>query len=123
MKVNFFIVIFIIISVLGCTSDNTQEGITGQYSGTFQRGENTSEVTLILNESDFSGESESVKFPAICNGNYSIANNTITFENQCVWTADFDWNLILNNEWSFNYENNSLTLTNSIGDIYTLNKQ
>lgn len=107
---------------MGCTNDDVQKEIAGQYSGTFQRGESTSNITLKFNKSGFSGESETVKFPAICNGNYSISNDTIKFENQCIWTADFDWSLIINNEWSFSFENNVLILTNSIGDIYTLTK-
>ena len=63
------------------------------------------------------------KFPAICNGNYLISSNTIEFENVCVWTAEFDWTLILGENWNYTKENNILIMTKSNGDKYTLTKQ
>lgn len=123
MKINILLVLLGLFTILSCDNDDAQRDINGQYIGTFQRGENSSNVGLTFNSKDFSGESETVKFPAICNGNYSITNNTINFENQCPWTAEFDWSLILSDTWIFSFANDTLTLTNSIGDIYTLTKQ
>lgn len=39
------------------------------------------------------------------------------------WTAEFDWSLILSDTWDFSSKNDVLTLTNSIGDKYTLENQ
>ena len=123
MRVKILVLLIRLLASLGCDNDDVQVDIDGQYLGTFQRGGNSSNVELTLDKKVFSGESETVKFPAICKGNYSISNRTIKFENQCYWTAEFDWSLILSGMWDFSFANNTLTLTNSIGDIYTLTKQ
>jgi hypothetical protein len=123
MKTNILILLFGILTMLSCDKDNIQKGIDGKYSRTFQRGGDSSNVELTLSDTGFSGESEIVKFPAICNGNYLITERVIKFENQCPWTAEFDWSLILNGTWNYSLTNDTLILTNSIGDIYTLTKQ
>ena len=123
MKINILNLLVGILTIFGCDNDDVHRDIDGQYIGTFQRGRNTSNVELTFTDTNFSGESETVKFPAICNGNYSISERTIKFENQCPWTAEFDWSLILTGTWNFSFANNTLILTNSIGDLYTLIKQ
>ena len=47
----------------------------------------------------------------------------MTFENACVWTADFDWTLILWGDWTYTFNGNLLIMTKSNGDKYTLTKQ
>tara|TARA_R110002012_G_C11634209_1_gene610055 strand:- start:1157 stop:1531 length:375 start_codon:yes stop_codon:yes gene_type:complete len=123
MKINILVLLIGILTIFGCDNDDVQRDIDGQYIGIFQRGENSSNVELTLNNSNFTGESEIVKFPAICNGKYSISDRTIKFENQCPWTAEFDWSLILSDTWDFSFTNDTLRLTNSIGDVYTLTKR
>tara|TARA_B110000116_G_scaffold266126_1_gene276374 strand:- start:855 stop:1241 length:387 start_codon:yes stop_codon:yes gene_type:complete len=103
--------------------ENAQSEISGAYIGIFERNGNTSNIELNFMNGIYSGESEIEKFPAICNGNYSISNNTIEFENVCLWTADFDWTLILGENWNYTKENNILIMTKSNGDKYTLTKQ
>ena len=103
--------------------ENAQPEISGAYIGIFERNGNTSNIELNFMNGIYSGESEIEKFPAICNGNYSISNNTIKFENVCVWTAEFDWTLILGENWNYTKENNILIMTKSNGDKYTLTKQ
>ncbi|MEP4780703.1 MAG: hypothetical protein ABJZ18_07005, partial [Algibacter sp.] len=89
----------------------------------FVRGGNNSNVELTFNNGNWTGESEIVKFPALCNGTYSNSGNVITFENACPWTAEFDWTLILGGEWDYSLNGNSLILTKTNGDKYTLTKQ
>ena len=103
--------------------ENAQSEISDAYIGIFERNGNTSNVELNFMNGIYSGESEIEKFPAICNGNYSVSNNTIEFENACVWTAEFDWTLILGENWNYTKENNILIMTKSNGDKYTLTKQ
>ncbi|APQ17168.1 hypothetical protein [Maribacter hydrothermalis] len=122
MKTPFLIVVLVLFTLNGCNTANNADDIEGYYTGTFQRGEIISNVTLNLNGKNFSGESDIAKFPAICNGNFTILNDMVTFDNLCPWTAEFDWSLILSNEWHFTIDYNKLTLTNSIGDIYILTK-
>ena len=106
--------------------DNDEEtfvNLEGHYVGIFERGEKTSNVELTLNNRAFNGQSEIVNFPALCNGTYTISGNKIAFINHCIWTADFDWTLVLGGEWTFILHNDILIMTNSQEDKYTLVKQ
>lgn len=115
--------IFLIISCNNNDDENPQTEINGEYVGIFERGENNSIVELTFNNGNWSGESEIIKFPALCNGTYTNSGNTITFENACPWTAEFDWTLILGGEWNYSLNENLLILTKTNGDKYTLTKQ
>jgi hypothetical protein len=115
-----------IVLIMSCNQnddENPQSEINGEYIGIFERNGNTSNVELNFTNGIYSGESETEKFPAICNGNYSISNNSIEFENVCHWTAEFDWTLILGENWNYTMESNTLIMTKSNGDKYTLIKQ
>jgi hypothetical protein len=101
----------------------TRKDIEGQYIVTFQRDDDITSVTLQLNKNKFSGESDKTKFPFICNGIYSISNSIVKFKNQCVWQGDFNWSLILVDTWEVSTINDTLTMSNSIGDIYRLTKR
>ncbi len=123
MNLKYLVLVGIIIIALACSSDDDQPNIEGEYIGIFERNGNTSNVELNFANGIFSGDSETVKFPAICNGNYSISNKTIEFENLCIWTAEFDWTLVLGENWNYTFINNILTMTKVNGDKYTLTKQ
>jgi hypothetical protein len=116
-----------IVFIRSCNNDdddeNYQAEINGEYIGFFERNGNITNVELNFVDGSYSGESRTEKFPAICNGNYSISNNSIEFENVCTWKADFDWTLILGENWNYTIENNILIMTKSNGDKYTLTKQ
>ena len=125
MKSKILLLIGIMFMTLACNNDdeNPQSEINGEYVGIFERNGNTSNVELNINNGIYSGESDIVKFPAICNGNYSVSSNLIMFQNECIWTAEFDWTLILSDEWNYDLNGNTLILTKSNGDKYTLTKQ
>lgn len=123
MKAHFLILFCLLIGLASCNDEDSPSNINGEYVGVFERNGNSSAVELTFTNGIFSGESEIVKFPALCNGTYTISRNTITFTNACAWTAEFDWTLILGGEWDFKLNNDVLTLTKSNGDKYILNKQ
>jgi hypothetical protein len=125
MKPSILILIGILITTLACNNDddNSQPNIDGVYLGTFERNGTTANVDLTFTNGSWTGESEIIKFPALCNGTYSISGNLITFENACVWTAEFDWTLILGDEWNFSLNGNTVILTKNSGDKYILTKQ
>jgi len=62
-------------------------------------------------------------FPAVCSGTYAMSGDKITFTNECMWTADFDWSLVLNGEWNYTFRGETITFTHSNGDRYVLTKQ
>jgi len=106
-------------------------GIEGTYEGHFIRSSPTakyqpSKVILTLSNGEFRGESERTKYPAICNGTYEVKGNKVEFSNACVWTAEFDWTLILSGEFSAELASDELTLQRNIGsiwDLYELKRQ
>ncbi len=60
MKTNILILLFGILTMLSCDKDNVQKGIDGKYSGTFQRGGDSSNVELTL--SDLHIDKTKIKF-------------------------------------------------------------
>lgn len=123
----FKILFVILILTTGCDRDpietDSVSDIRGEYTGTFERNGEISNVELQFNNRQFTGTSEIQKFPAICKGKFSISGNRFVFSNECPWTAEFDWTLILNGEWIYQLTGDTLILTASNGDKYTLIKQ
>lgn len=127
MNARTLILLTSILIFIGCNSNEPNgtltQNISGNYIGVFERNGLSSNVQLNLNNGTFIGTSSIPRFPALCNGTYFTFNDIITFENNCTWTADFDWTLILSGEWNFNNSSNILILTKSNGDKYTLTRQ
>jgi hypothetical protein len=85
----------------------------GTYTGTFQRElvwskSDTAQVTLTFSSNNWYGESDKVKYPALCNGTYSIDGNKINFNSGCAWSAEFDWSLILSGEYTLTITGNTI---------------
>ena len=108
----------------------------GIYEGTFQReiisSENeTAKITLTFSSNKWSGTSEFAKYPALCHGTFTIVSNSIFFTNDCAWTAEFDWSLILSGEYSISKNGENIEFTRdykiansgSYTDRYILTKQ
>ena len=113
----------------GPTGMNTS--LSGNYSGTFERttasgSASTSNVILQLDGKNFSGTSSMPKYPAICNGTYSSTADSLYFTNDCIFTADFDWTLILTKSYSYTTVGDSLYIrrdyANQTTDLYRLKK-
>ncbi|MFY0697980.1 MAG: hypothetical protein JXR11_09040 [Balneola sp.] len=102
--------LLLIIVSLSCDRDDSgylTEFEEGEFEGEFIRSSPwgfyaPSEVSLTLRDGKFEGTSSRAKFPAICRGSYEIDRNEIIFQNECPWTAEFDWSLILSG--TFTYE-------------------
>lgn len=123
---------------ISCESDHKNPvGVpSGIYSGTFQRqlafgGGEISNVSITFSGNTWTGQSDRPKYPALCNGTFSTDKNKIIFTNDCAWTADFDWSLILGGEYYFTINGNELSITKSYQgsatdtwtDKYILTKQ
>ncbi len=121
------LLLLVLLVTTGCDRDPietiTVADLRGEYTGTFERDGEVSNVELQFNNRQFTGSSEIQKFPAICKGEFTLKSNVIVFSNICPWTAEFDWTLILNGEWFYHISGNTLILTSSIGDKYTLTKK
>lgn len=90
---------------MACNKDaDTKKLPEGTYIGTFQReldwaDNDTANITIIFSSNTWSGSSDKTKYPALCHGSYSINNSTINFINECPWTTEFDWSLILSGKY------------------------
>ena len=111
-------IFFISILILSCESDrkNDLRIQEGTYSGTFQRqiafggGGDIVNVTITFSSDNWTGQGERDKYPALCHGKYNLDGQKIVFTNECVWTAEFDWSLILGGDYDFTVEGKLLTI-------------
>lgn len=113
-----------------CKKENNQPPVPeGTYTGTFQRiGGPVSNVTLTFSGNSWSGQSDTPQYPAICQGSYSSTiEGDIVFEQDCFWTANFDWSLILNGEFDFTLNGRDIelvkTYASGMRDVYRLTRQ
>jgi hypothetical protein len=109
--------------------DGKSQPLSGRFIGTFYRTNNdTVNVVLTFTGNNFEGISDRAKYPAICNGTFSTTkvgdDYRVNFDNTCVWTADFDWSLILDGEYDLKLNpDNSVTIVRhsfASSDYYTL---
>lgn len=119
--------LFLTLTFLICMScENEKEEITieklpdGTYKGTFQRESASSEgatatITLTFTSNKWSGSGEREKYPALCRGTYSIKGDTIRFENECPWTAEFDWSLILSGKYLLKRKGDTFEFSKNYG--------
>jgi hypothetical protein len=128
-----FMTVFTGCEFIHSTADKIPNGI---YAGTFQRqlafgGGAIVQVSLNFKSDTWTGSTSNHRYPALCNGTYVIKGQKIIFSDKCVWTADFDWTLILNGEYDFTINGDQLTIsrdysgptTDAYKDNYLLTKQ
>jgi hypothetical protein len=126
---NYFLLIGCLLGLLGCNKE--EQRITtiteGTYTGSFQRElswakSDTSIITLTFTSTNWSGTSDKFHYPALCNGTYTIEGDSVNFENSCVWTAEFDWSLILSGKYAITISGETIEFTreyrSSTAEIY-----
>lgn len=125
-------VIFTLITLLSsCQKDDWKTIMDGTYKGiftvTYSSGTQRGEATLELKDGKFSCSGNSNRIPAGGSGTFVSDNKKITFNDENFWTADFDWNLILNGEYDYTFDGKKLIISankNSVGNYkYDLEKQ
>lgn len=99
----------------------------GTYYGTFERklvgSEGTvSNISLTFDSGLYGGQSDAYRYPAIGNGSYEISGDKIEFIDINIWTADFDWSLILVGEYSLSKDGETIEFSrvysNEEADVY-----
>lgn len=96
--------------------------LEGLFSGTFERTDKgtslgVAEVTLAFEGDRFGGSGGPNRYPTICQGTFTLSRNSITFNNTCFFTADFDWSLILSGTYQISQEGEELVFRRSMGDL------
>lgn len=128
-----FIVCSMLISatlLMGCEKKDVSQ-LDGTYISTFTVAYNdtalTGPTTVELKNGQFTCSGNSNKIPAGGSGTFSVDNNTIRFKDANIWTANFDWNLILSGSYEYTINGKKLTIAaekNGVGNYqYVLEKQ
>lgn len=115
MKTIFLALTFFSIAILlfSCHKEDLKIK-KGTYKGTFTvtyRSETqTGKTTLELKNSKFSCSGNSNNIPAGGSGSFTFDNGKITFNDENIWTANFDWNLILNGQYNYTFDGKKLKI-------------
>ena len=112
--------IFSIAFLMGCDKDdiNVEEGTyKGTFTVTYSSGTQTGQTTLELKNGKFSCSGNSNRIPAGGSGTYSFDNGKITFNDENLWTADFDWNLILSGQYDYTFDGKKLKISADKNDV------
>jgi hypothetical protein len=119
MKVQICIFLFVLILALGCNKPtNVDVLLDGNYEGVLvitnsdKSVPETRPISISLAGGKFNitpGANTNLK-PLSGKGSYTFKNGIGYFEDDGAWTADFDWNMILNGEYDIKSSGVDLTL-------------
>jgi hypothetical protein len=115
-KLSFLITLTLIF--FSCNKAPKLPDLDGSYAGSYTRGDSTTAIILNIQNYSFEGSSEAAHFPSICHGTVGWDEYTIQFSDECSWTADFDWSLILSGSYMYAYSSTKLTFWRGKGDYY-----
>lgn len=96
----------------------------GTYTGTFtvQYNDNSSysaPVSLVISGKRYSCSSGENRIPAGGTGTFEVKGTQIVFSEESIWTADFDWNLILSGEYSLTVAGSQVEISNTTNSLGT----
>lgn len=135
MKNGFLLLVLLCVGLVSCDKNegNTQAVLkSGTYTGEFSRfspdGHCTpTAVTLVIQNNTFNGFSELMKSPAIGAGVYKLTGAEIEFDDQRVWTSEFDWTYVLDGKYKFKTLGDEVIIVrmyaNQMTDMYKLRWQ
>lgn len=120
--------LILITSILLISCNNDEESTltqipNGDYIGVFtveyNNGDTFSNTVTVsfVEDNVYSSTGNADYYPAGGNGTFEINNSTIEFNDINFWTANFDWNLILNGEYDFSLNGNELIISANKNDV------
>lgn len=121
--------LFLALGILVFTSCDSNDDTfvqipNGNYTGIFTveytNGDTFSNPVTVgfIEENVYSSTDNADYYPAGGNGTFEIKGSTILFNDINIWTANFDWNLILSGEYNFSFNGNELVISankNNVG--------
>lgn len=120
------LLLLVISNTNSCSEKDLDGSIpNGDYTGTFtvnyaDGSTHSGPVTISFSEENsYSATGNPDYYPAGGNGNYRIDDDTFIFTDENFWTANFDWGLILNGEYTYTFTDNELTLIKTKDDSTT----
>ncbi len=122
-KINCLVWIGLAALSFSCSDDDSSLAPDDAYSGYFYRLTpqariQSVDVTLELSGNKFSGISSELYYPAICSGTFTRETKKIRFQNECVFTANFDWTYILDGTYEISEDSENLYFIQDLGDEY-----
>ena len=106
------LVVLFLIGVAGkCDMPLADGTYTGKFKVVYDTATFTGVTTLRLHGDTYHCEGNDNRIPAGGSGTFAIRDNTIIFHDENMWTADFDWNLILKGEYHYILYGKNLKLT------------
>ncbi len=125
MKGKFLIFGLCVFSLINCSKpekesqDKTFKIKEGKYSGIFYRTiswkpTEYAVVNITFTSNKWEGTSDEAYYPVICHGTYELKDSVITFNNECAFSTNFDWSLILAGDYDFLVENDTLKFSRII---------
>jgi hypothetical protein len=112
--------LLLVSSILSACSDKLElSRLKGSYKGIFTYHDQASsiapppsgEIVLTFTENAYLSTGNTNRTPAGGSGVFELTEEgQIKFEDQNIWTADFDWNLILNGYYKYKTKGDSLIL-------------
>lgn len=100
---------------LGCKKDNAPNEFNGRYSGTFVAYAGSNEINAPTEITLEEGRFQVIKGYKFGSGTYIVRNSSeIEFKDENIWTTEFDWALLLNGNYKYNFKGSELILTKFI---------
>jgi hypothetical protein len=114
-----FIAIFLVLGTFLTACEKDDLKLQGTYSGTFIYTHPASSVapppsgpaSITFSEHTYTSTGNPDKIPAGGSGTFEVTKSkSVIFKDQNVWTANFDWGLVLNGEYKYQVKGDSLYL-------------
>ncbi len=106
--------LLLLAGLAGCKKNNTKPVFNGTYSGKFTHGMEKNRATTD-SEINFSGNSYT---STLGSGTFTVQkNNVISFEDKNFYTTEFDWNMILKQDYTYQIKGDSLILTKKFPQV------
>jgi hypothetical protein len=94
-----------------CSEKDHIRLLNGKYEGTFHHSVIAPVAVELAHGNTYSSSGNPDRIPAGGSGTFSILENKmIEFKDKNMWTADFDWNLILTGRFNYEIKGDSLIL-------------
>lgn len=107
----------ILFSLVSCSDKVTVDALKGTFSGKFyylppsESKMVTADAEVSFSDSRYTSKGNTGYVPAGGSGTFALENNQIVnFKDENIWTANFDWGLILQGKYTYQVKGDSLIL-------------
>lgn len=106
-----FLIVTICLTSGGCSHELTEGTYRGTFTVVYDTATLTGSTVLHLSGGRYECDGNDNRIPAGGSGTYRTENGIILFQEERMWTANFDWNLILKGEYNYSVSGRRLKLS------------